>query len=102
MPGICRKAENTCKRKTAMTTKNHSDKLDAEERRELPDSDFGLPEEREYPMPDAAHVRAAEAYFRYAPENKRGELARNILKKAKKFGMDVRSQTILDWAEKEK
>ena len=85
-----------------MTTKNHSDKLDAEERRELPDSDFGLPEEREYPMPDAAHVRAAEAYFRYAPENKRGELARNILKKAKKFGMDVRSQTILDWAEKEK
>lgn len=43
-----------------------SDRLDAEERRELSSSDFGIPEERAFPMPDAAHVRAAEAYFRYA------------------------------------
>ena len=42
-----------------------NDVLDAEERKELPDSVFGLPERREFPMPDAAHVRAAEAYFRY-------------------------------------
>ena len=41
-----------------------SDRLDAEERRELSSSDFGIPEERAFPMPDAAHVRAAEAYFR--------------------------------------
>ena len=45
-----------------------NDKLDTKERKELPDSVFGLPEIREYPMPDAAHVRAAEAYFRYCPE----------------------------------
>ena len=45
------------------------DVLDAAERRELPDSLYGLPERREYPMPDAAHVRAAEAYFRYCPED---------------------------------
>lgn len=38
-----------------------SDRLDAEERRELSSSDFGIPEERAFPMPDAAHVRAAEA-----------------------------------------
>ena len=44
------------------------DKLNTIERKELPDSVFGLPERREYPMPDAAHVRAAEAYFRYCPE----------------------------------
>lgn len=75
-----------------------SDRLDAEERRELNDSDFGLPEEREYPMPDATHVRAAEAYFRYASDQKKPELARNILKKAKEFGVNVESPTILEWA----
>lgn len=75
-----------------------SDRLDAEERSELSDSDFGLPEDREYPMPDATHVRAAESYFRYASDQKKPELARNILKKAKEFGVDVESQTILEWA----
>ena len=45
-----------------------SDRISYKEKEELPDSVFGLPERREYPMPDAAHVRAAEAYFRYCPE----------------------------------
>ncbi len=39
-------------------------RLSYEEKKELPDDVFGLPERREYPMPDAAHVRTAEAYFR--------------------------------------
>ena len=46
-----------------------NDRLSYEEKKELPDNVFGLPERREYPMPDAAHVRAAEAYFRYCPED---------------------------------
>ena len=75
-----------------------SDKLNAEERHELNDSDFGLPQQRAFPMPDAAHVRAAEAYFRYCPDREKTELARNILKKAVQFGVDIQSQTILDWA----
>lgn len=83
------------------TTKpQHSDKLTSEERRELPDSEFGLPEDRSYPMPDAAHVRAAEAYFRYAPDSDKPELARNILAKAKEFGVQVNSHTVLEWAKK--
>ena len=57
----------------------HSDRLSAEERKELKDSDFGIPETREFPIPDAAHVRAAEAYFRYAPDYKKQEFARRIL-----------------------
>ncbi|WP_455639856.1 hypothetical protein [Parabacteroides sp.] len=77
-----------------------SDKLTTEERKELPASDFGLPETREYPMPDAAHVRAAEAYFRYAPEDKKPLLAYRILQKAAEFGVEVRSQTVLDYAAK--
>lgn len=80
--------------------KKHADKLSAEERKELKDSDFGIPETREFPMPDAAHVRAAEAYFRYAPEEKKQELAHRILLKAEKFGVEVKSQVILDWAQK--
>lgn len=78
----------------------YSDKLDAQERRDLPDSDFGIPETREFPMPDAPHVRAAEAYFRYAPEDRKRELARRILQKAKLYGVHVSSPTILEWAEK--
>ena len=50
-----------------------ADKLNTEERCELKDEDFGIPETREFPMPDAPHVRAAEAYFRYAPEDKKDD-----------------------------
>lgn len=76
-----------------------TDKLNTEERRELPSSEFGLPERREYPMPDAVHVRAAEAYFRYCPEDLRHELAQNILKFADKYGVDVESPVIRAYAE---
>ncbi len=73
-------------------------RLDTEEKKELPASDFGLPERREYPMPDAAHVRAAEAYFRYCPENLRPKLARAILAKANEFGVEVKSPEIISYA----
>ena len=76
-----------------------SDKLTTEERKELPSSDFGLPETREFPMPDAAHVRAAEAYFRYAPEEKKSLLAHSILLKADEFGVEVHRPAILEWAD---
>ena len=78
--------------------KKTSDRLDTEERRELPESVYGLPERREYPMPDAAHVRAAEAYFRYCPEDLKPELARNILRFARDYGVDVESPTVLSYA----
>lgn len=75
-----------------------SDILNDAERRELPALDYGLPERREYPMPDAAHVRAAEAYFRYCPEELRPKLARAILSKAREYGVDIQSPTILSYA----
>lgn len=83
-----------------MEKNQQSDKLSAEERKALKDSDFGIPETREFPMPDAAHVRAAEAYFRYAPEEKKKELAHRILLKARKFGVKVESEMIHEWADK--
>ncbi|MDR2083901.1 MAG: hypothetical protein LBP67_02775 [Bacteroidales bacterium] len=88
-----------------MKTKNeteHPHKLSTVERNELKDSDFGIPETREFPMPDGVHVHAAEAYFRYAPEDKKALLAHRILLKAKEFGVDIESQTILEWAAKYK
>lgn len=75
-----------------------TDRLDSEERRELPDSLFGLPERREYPMPDAAHVRAAESYFRYCPENLKPRLARAILRFGKEYGVDVESPVVKAYA----
>lgn len=84
------------------TKKGHSDKLNAAERKNLRASDFGLPAEREFPMPDAVHVHAAEAYFRYAADEKKPELAHRILSKAKKFGVKVESETIHEWAAKYK
>ncbi len=77
-----------------------SDVLSYEEKKELPDSVFGLPERREYPMPDAAHVRAAESDFRYCPEELKPKLARAILRFAKEYGVDVESSTVLSCAGK--
>lgn len=75
-----------------------NDRLDTEERRELPDSLYDLPERREYPMPDAAHVRAAEAYFRYCPEELKPKLAKTIFRFAKEYGVDVESPTVISYA----
>lgn len=76
----------------------HPDRLTAEERRELDDDAFGIPSRREFPLVDAAHVRAAESYFRYAPEADKPALARRILRQAAEFGIEIRSETILRWA----
>ncbi len=75
-----------------------NDTISYDERKNLPDSVFGLPERREYPMPDAAHVRAAEAYFRYCPEDLKPKLARAIMTRAKEYGVDIQSPTILSYA----
>lgn len=75
-----------------------NDRISDDERKDLPDSMFGLPERREYPMPDAAHVRAAESYFRYCPEELKPRLARAILQRAQDYGVDVESPTIRSYA----
>lgn len=75
------------------------DRLSYEEKRELPDDVFGLPERREYPMPDAAHVRAAEAYFRYCPEDLKQRLAKAIVRFGNMYGVDVESPTVLHYAD---
>lgn len=72
--------------------------LTDEEKHRLPDDVFGLPERREFPMPDAAHVRAAESYFRYCPEDLRTRLARAILHRAGEVGVRIESPVVLSYA----
>jgi hypothetical protein len=62
----------------------------SESRRDsMKDSQYGLPEERKYPMPDKAHARNAKA--RASQQEKRGNLT--ATEKAK---IDRKADRILD------
>lgn len=62
--------------------------LSAKERDELKDSEFGIPELRQYPLNDEVHVKQAVKMFSHAPKKYRNELAKRIIAKANKFGID--------------
>ncbi len=57
---------------------------------ELPDSAFGLPEKRKYPLTDHDRVLNAIKFFKFCPEEDRKELAANIEKAAKKFHIELK------------
>lgn len=65
------------------------EKLSAEDRKNIKDSDYGLPEDKKYPMPDESHVRSAIRFFNHVDPSKEKELAKNINKKIKQYGMKV-------------
>jgi hypothetical protein len=50
-------------------------KLSDQQRDKLPDSKFGLPDERKYPMPDKAHARNAKA--RAAQQEEKGTITKS-------------------------
>ena len=64
-------------------------KLSAKERKNIKDSDYGIPSKRKYPMPDESHVRSAIQMFNHVDSADEAELARNIKKKIKQYGMTV-------------
>lgn len=63
--------------------------LSTKERDKLPDSAFGIPELRKFPLTDANHVRMAIRYFHTAPKQYKHELAVRICRAAKKFGVEI-------------
>ena len=63
--------------------------LDDKQRDHLKDSQFGLPEERKYPMPDESHARNAKA--RAAQQVKAGNLS-----EADERKIDRKADAILD------
>lgn len=58
-------------------------------RKDLSDSDFGIPQQRKYPMPDKRHVFSAIKFFNYVDPEYEKELAENIKRKAKEYGITL-------------
>lgn len=70
--------------------------LDAEDRKELKDSDYAFPKERKEPLNDAEHVRNALARFdqvKGVSDKERDEAFDRIKKAAKKHGVDVHEKS---------
>ena len=57
-------------------------------RSELPDSAFGVPSKRKFPLDTEAHVRSAIKFFNYVDPEDEAELARRIKAAMKKFGIN--------------
>jgi hypothetical protein len=63
--------------------------LDADKRKKIPDSKFGLPEKRAYPIEDKAHARNAKA--RASQQQNAGRLT-----KAEEAKIDRRADAVLN------
>lgn len=68
--------------------KINDSRLSSSDRKDLPDSVFGLPEKRKYPMPDKKHVLSAIKLFNFVDNEDEKELAENIKKKMKEYKID--------------
>ncbi|MDR0660434.1 MAG: hypothetical protein LBG19_06460 [Prevotellaceae bacterium] len=66
----------------------------------LPSSDFGLLEQRSFPMSSAAHVRTAETFFKFAEKTHKPLLAYRILLKAREYKVAIRDAEVIAWAKK--
>lgn len=83
-------------------------KLTTEKRKQMKDSDFGIPSKRMYPLwntgseeSDRKHVMSAVRLFGHAADEDKPELARNILKRAKELNIDSSGwDQINAWAKK--
>ena len=70
--------------------------LDAEDRKELKDSDYAFPKERKEPLCDADHVRNAMARFdqvKGVSDSERDEAWKRIKAAAKKHGVKVEERS---------
>lgn len=64
--------------------------LPTKERNKLPDSAFGLPKERKFPLHDAKHVKLAVKMFGHCPEKDRKALAKKIDAAMTKFKINMK------------
>lgn len=65
-----------------------SNDYNGKKRSELPDSIFGIPQERKYPMPDEKHTRSAIKLFNHVDPKYEEQLAKAVIKNMKKYGID--------------
>lgn len=83
-------------------------KINTEDRNNLPDSAFGIPSKRKYPLTDKDgkldkdHILQAVRFFNKADEADKPILAKNIIAAAKKLDMDYSKwETVLKYAKEE-
>ena len=69
-------------------------KLTTKERNNLDSSEFGLPDERKFPLNDKRHVEMAIKMFKYCNPDKREILAKNIAKAARRYNITLESELI--------
>ena len=62
--------------------------MSASERNKLPDSAFGVPSKRKFPLDSEKHVRSAIKFFNYVDKADEETLAKNIIKAMKKYNID--------------
>ena len=62
--------------------------FNGKKRSELPDSVFGIPQERKYPMPDEKHTRSAIKLFNHVDPKYEEQLAKAVIRNMKKYGID--------------
>ena len=65
-----------------------SNDYNGKKRSELPDSVFGIPQERKYPMPDEKHTRSAIKLFNHVEPKYEEQLAKAVIKNMKKYNID--------------
>ena len=83
-------------------------KINTEDRNKLPDSAFGIPSKRKYPLTDKNgkldkdHILQAVRFFNKADDTDKPILAKNIIAAAKKLDMDYSKwETVLKYAKEE-
>ena len=57
---------------------------------------YGVPEQKKFPLPDADHVKSAIRFFNYVEPKYEKQLANEILKRAKIYGVDLTKMNIGD------
>lgn len=57
---------------------------------------YGVPEQKKFPLPDADHVKSAIKFFNYVEPKYEKQLANEILKRAKIYGVDLTKMNIGD------
>lgn len=75
-----KEAEDYIQEMSVLDTYHNLVEMSTDERNALPDSKFGLPSKRKYPLDTADHVKSAIKFFNYVDKEDEEELAKNIEK----------------------
>lgn len=85
---ITKKTSDPVDNKAVYLMQYNNEITESTKRSELPDEEFGIPEERKYPLDTEEHVRSAIKLFNHVDRKYEAELAKRILQKKSEYGID--------------